>query len=119
MAEAPDAETAWQWLLERRPGTRGQYLDDEWFAVVAAAHAEPRLRGLYPFPTHGTLKLLRDGPPFEGEEDRDMPYVICSGPPHQVHTIDHGHLGETATPEEAVALVVTHLPPDVRSPGRT
>ncbi|MET7702029.1 DUF6193 family natural product biosynthesis protein [Streptomyces sp. NPDC005485] len=113
MAEAPDAETAWRWLLERRPGTRGHYGGEELFAIAAAAHAEPRLRVLYPFPSHGTLKLLRSGPPFDGTHRDDLPYVICDGPPYKVNAIHRGLLGEAATPREAAALVVAHLPPDV------
>jgi hypothetical protein len=113
VAEAPDAETAWRWLLERKPGTRGHHGGDWLFAFIAAAHAEPRLRALYPFPTHGTLKFLRSGPPFDGTHRDDLPYIICSGPPYAVHAIHRGALGKGATPEEAVALVVTHLPAEL------
>ncbi|MFE0511784.1 DUF6193 family natural product biosynthesis protein [Streptomyces sp. NPDC058964] len=112
MAEAPDAATAWRWLLERKPGTRGFHDGETLFALVAAAHARPRLRALYPFPTHGTLKFLRSGPPFDGG-DRDMPYVITAGPPYKVCTVHGGALGGGATLEEAVSLVVAHLPADL------
>ncbi|WP_256362755.1 DUF6193 family natural product biosynthesis protein [Streptomyces sp. TRM70350] len=88
MAEAPDIPTAWRWLLERRPGTRGA-AHDSLLAVVEASHAEPRLRGLYPFPTHGTLHFLRSAPrwPVSGQGG--------------------------ALPAEAARLVVSNLPPEV------
>ncbi|MGQ5668297.1 DUF6193 family natural product biosynthesis protein [Streptomyces sp. ECR2.10] len=59
MSEAPDNATAWRHLLERTPGTRqGDPL------VIEAAYAQPQLRALYPFPTHGTLHFLRSTPPW-------------------------------------------------------
>ncbi|MEU1161018.1 hypothetical protein ACIPX0_33560 [Streptomyces sp. NPDC090075] len=56
-------------------------------ATARAAHAEPRLRDSYPFPSHG-------GP---------SPCTVYGG--------DHTEPGRTATAEAAVALVVRHLPP--------
>ncbi|MFJ3230079.1 DUF6193 family natural product biosynthesis protein [Streptomyces sp. NPDC086787] len=108
MAEAPDAATAWQWLLERRPGTRGCYGDEVELALAVAAHAQPRLRVLYPFPSHGAIGFLRGMP--GDEQSREMPYLGCWGPPFEVRDMRHGTLGTAATPEEAAALVVAHLP---------
>ncbi|MFB7397760.1 DUF6193 family natural product biosynthesis protein [Streptomyces sp. NPDC056191] len=107
MLEAPDIPTAWRQLLERTPGTRqGDPL------VVEAAHAQPRLRGFYPWPSHGTLKFLRSAPPWHGDHD-DLPFIVCGGPPYKVYTSGYTSLlGEAATPEGAAAVVVAHLPAD-------
>ncbi|MFF8835676.1 DUF6193 family natural product biosynthesis protein [Streptomyces sp. NPDC015130] len=109
MSEAPDVATAWLWLLERRPGTRGA-MHDELAVVVEAAHAEPCLRELYPFPTHGTLRFLRSAPPWSGS-DHDVPSIGYGGPPYKVYSADYDLLGEAATPAEAAALVVSNVPP--------
>lgn len=110
--EAPDIPTAWRQLLERTPGTRqGDPL------VVEAAHAQPRLRRLYPFPSHGTLHFHRTAPPWQ-ESDHDLPFIVCTGPPHKVYAAGYSAiLGEAATAEEAAALVVTHLPRDISLAG--
>lgn len=113
MAEAPDIATAWRWLLERRPGTRGA-MHESLLTVVEAAHAEPRLRGLYPFPTHGTLHfLLVAPPPWPASDGAQLPFIVWSGPPYKVYLPGHADLlGEAGTPAEAAALVVNHLPPE-------
>ncbi|MFF5725212.1 DUF6193 family natural product biosynthesis protein [[Kitasatospora] papulosa] len=101
MAEAPDVETAWTWLLERRPGTRG-WFDDTLPPVAAAAYAKPVLRGLFPFHTHGTLKFIREAPPWHEPPVDDLPYVVLGEPPYSVHTAGHAtRLGEAATAEQA------------------
>lgn len=107
MPEAPDFLTAWRQLRERTPGTRqGDPL------VIEAAHAQPQLRGFYPWPSHGTLKFLRSGPPWGDTPQDDLPFIVCWGPPYKVYTSRYTILlGEAATPEEAAALVVAHLPP--------
>ncbi|MET7575303.1 DUF6193 family natural product biosynthesis protein [Streptomyces sp. NPDC005492] len=111
MPEAPDVETAWSWLLERKPGTRGA-THDSLLIVVEAAHAEPCLRSLYPFPTHGTLHFLRSAPPWADLNYDDLPFIVCGGPPYRVYSSGYvGLLGKTETPAEAAALVVSHLPP--------
>jgi hypothetical protein len=113
MSEAPDITTAWQQLLEGTPGTRqGDPL------VVEAAHAQPRLRALYPFSTHGTLHFLLVAPPPWPESDGDqLPFIVCGGPPYKIYTPGYGELlGETATPGEAAALLVDHLPADAGLP---
>ncbi|MGW7258499.1 DUF6193 family natural product biosynthesis protein [Streptomyces sp. NPDC054834] len=38
--------------MERGRGTLGHHSGETLFALVAAAHAEPRLRTLYPVPSH-------------------------------------------------------------------
>ncbi|MFI2511645.1 DUF6193 family natural product biosynthesis protein [Streptomyces sp. NPDC018972] len=113
MSEAPDVATAWRWLLERRPSTRGA-AHDSLTAVVEAAHAEPRLRGLYPFPTHGTLHFLRSAPPWLEPGHDDLPFILYGGPPYKVYSSGYTDLlGEVATPSEAAALAARHLPANV------
>lgn len=114
MSEAPDAATAWQWLLERRPHTRS-WTHDELVPVARAAYAEPRLRELYPFPSHGGLHFLRTVP-WETRPGEHLPHVLYGPPPYKVYGADFTVLGETATAEEAVALVVRHLPPEPGQP---
>ncbi|AGJ56398.1 hypothetical protein F750_3952 [Streptomyces sp. PAMC 26508] len=113
MVEAPDVETAWTWLLERRPGTRG-WFDDTLPPVAAAAYAKPVLRGLFPFHTHGTLKFIREAPPWHEPPIDDLPYVVLGEPPYSVHTAGRAtRLGEAATAEDAIDLVMAHLPPEL------
>lgn len=81
--------------------------------VVEAAHAQPQLRRLYPFPSHGTLHFHRAASPWQ-ESDHDVPFIVCGGPPYTVYVSGYSTLlGEAATPEEAAALVVAHLPRDI------
>lgn len=112
MPEAPDIPTAWRQLREHTPGTRqGDPL------VIEAAHAQPQLRGLYPWPSHGTLTFHRSAPPWGDTQQDDLPFIVCCGPPYKVYTSGYTILlGEAATPEEAAALAVAHLPP-TRSPS--
>ncbi|MFE5486641.1 DUF6193 family natural product biosynthesis protein [Streptomyces sp. NPDC056527] len=113
MSEVPDVATAWCGLLERRPGMRGA-THDSLPAVVEAAHAEPLLRSLYPFPTHGTLRFLRSAPPSLEPGQDDLPSISYGGPPYKVYASGYADLlGEVATPAEAAALVVRHLPGNV------
>lgn len=110
MSEAPDVATAWSWLLERKPGTRGA-AHASLTVVVEAAYAEPCLRRLYPFPTHGALHFLRGAPPWCEPGDEDLPFILYGGPPYQVYSSGYADLlGEVATPEAAAALAVSHLP---------
>ncbi|MEZ3179994.1 hypothetical protein KYY02_15260 [Streptomyces pimonensis] len=113
MPEATDVETAWTWLLERRPRTRGSF-DDTLSPIAAAAYAEPVLRNLFPFPTHGTLKFIRDTPPWHEPPVDDLPFIVLGEPPYSVYTTGYTTcLGEVATAEDAIGLVVAHLPPDL------
>ncbi|MEU2180877.1 DUF6193 family natural product biosynthesis protein [Streptomyces thermolilacinus] len=112
MSEAPDVATAWCRLLERRPGTRGA-THESLPAIVEAAHAEPCLRGLYPFPTHGTLRFLRSAPPWHGPDHDDLPFIVYGVPPYKVYSSGYADLlGEVATPEEAAALAAGHVAAD-------
>ncbi|MFC1441930.1 DUF6193 family natural product biosynthesis protein [Streptacidiphilus sp. N1-10] len=113
MPEAPDIATAWRCLLERTEGRQGDPL------VVQAAYEQPRLRALFPFPSHGCLKFMRLAPPpwpFDlGEEE--LPFIVSSNPGYKVYATRYERLlGETRTPEEAAALLVANLPDGVGPP---
>ncbi|MEV5188220.1 DUF6193 family natural product biosynthesis protein [Streptomyces werraensis] len=113
MSEAPDVETAWTWLLERRPGTRG-WFDDTLPPIAAAAYAEPVLRRLFPFHTHGTLKFIRDAPPWPEPPVDDLPFILLGEPPYIVYASGYRtRLGVAATADDAIGLVVAHLPPEL------
>ncbi|GAA2812057.1 hypothetical protein GCM10010505_42690 [Kitasatospora aburaviensis] len=81
-------------------------------AVLEAAYAEPRLRALFPFPSHGALNFHRN---TQFPWSNDLPFIVGDaqscivyaplGTPQRV-------LGQSLTPQEAAALVVAHLPPD-------
>ncbi|SNX88611.1 hypothetical protein SAMN06272735_9083 [Streptomyces sp. TLI_55] len=44
-------------------------------------------------------------------EPDNLPFIVCSGPPYKVYASGYAALlGAGATPEEAAALVVAHLP---------
>jgi Family of unknown function (DUF6193) len=106
-------ETAWQWLLERRPHTRGAH-EDALVPIVEAAYRHPMLARLYPFPTHGTLKFLGMPPPRRDADD--LPFVHYAGPPYTVYAAIYSSiLGTASNADEAVALIVAHLPDDVVS----
>ncbi|MFD0345027.1 DUF6193 family natural product biosynthesis protein [Kitasatospora aburaviensis] len=79
-------------------------------AVLEAAYAEPRLRALFPFPSHGALNFHRN---TQFPWSNDLPFIVGDaqscivyaplGTPQRV-------LGQSLTPQEAAALVVAHLP---------
>lgn len=85
--------------------------------LLAAAGAEPRLRRLYPFTSHFTLVF---------SSCTRYPYLVeapAVEPLHDGRFRVHGAggggggggavIGETDTAEEAVALVMAHLPDDL------
>ncbi len=77
--------------------------------LVEAAHADPKLRQLYVFSSHGTLGFSScTGFPFRIEvaiapSRSGGPYLVMEHPHASV-------IGETATAEEAVATAVSRLP---------
>ncbi|AUY54370.1 hypothetical protein EH183_21530 [Streptomyces sp. CB01881] len=80
--------------------------------LVEAAHAEPKLRQLYPFTSHWSLHFTTcTGYPFTWvvpfvDPLRDGRYRVC-GP-------DRGTvIGEADTAEQAIALVISHLPTSI------
>ncbi|SDL39150.1 DUF6193 family natural product biosynthesis protein [Streptomyces indicus] len=115
MPEAPDIETAWIWLLERRREMRGAF-DDALPPIAKAAYEQPALRRLFPFHTHGTLKFTRTAPPWGDPPPRNnSPFIVTGGPPYSVYRDGYRTLlGETSTAEDAVQVVVDHLPADLR-----
>ncbi|MEY9835640.1 DUF6193 family natural product biosynthesis protein [Streptacidiphilus sp. EB103A] len=101
--EGHAVEATWQAMLQRAPHIR---LGDP--DVTVAASAQPRLRALFPFPSHGTLTFLRatrfPWPP------NDLPFIATSDPGYTVYAPGYKLIGKTETPPEAAALVVAHLP---------
>ncbi|MFG2141521.1 DUF6193 family natural product biosynthesis protein [Streptomyces sp. NPDC048650] len=97
-------EKAWRLLLERHPDARRGAPE-----VIEAASAEPRLRRLFPFLSHGCLTVHRN---TDFPWSNDLPFIACTTP-YKVYATGYAELlGETGTPQEAAALVVAHLPND-------
>lgn len=116
--EVPDGDPAglveseWRHLLveaatEGWPGYR---------ALIDAAYAEPRLRALYPFTSHWTLRFSTSTRP---RLSRDP--LLCIRPPSRSGTehvvmdgyMDVPELARTPDAAEAVAVAVRHLPADL------
>jgi pimeloyl-ACP methyl ester carboxylesterase len=98
-------ERTWRMLREGHPEARRGCPE-----VIEAAFAEPRLRGLYPFPSHGALFFHRN---TDFPWSNDLPHIATGFTGYVVYAARSAEiLGETATPEEAAALVVAHLPDD-------
>ncbi|CAM5643674.1 hypothetical protein SAVIM338S_06336 [Streptomyces avidinii] len=79
---------------------------------MAAAYAEPRLRALFPFPSHGALTFHRN---THFPWSNDLPFIVGDAQSCIVYAplgTSPRVLGESLTPDEAAALVVTHLPHD-------
>lgn len=104
MTEETAVESAWRLIREGDPST-GQRAR----AVVEAAYAEPRLRVLYPFPSHGCLTFHRN---TRFPWSNDLPFIAGSEPCTVYGPSYSAVLGEGLTPQEAAALVVAHLPAD-------
>ncbi|MGW6557596.1 DUF6193 family natural product biosynthesis protein [Streptomyces hydrogenans] len=106
MTEEAVVEKTWHGILEGHPGARRGDPD-----VIAAAYAEPRLRALFPFPSHGALSFHRN---TQYPWSNDLPYIVGDAEWCVVYAprgVD-GVLGESLTPQQAAALVVAHLPDD-------
>jgi hypothetical protein len=93
-------EAAWQRVLH------DEYMD---VRLVRAAHAEPLLRQLYPSSSHQDLHFSR----CSGEWSWDVPFIMhLPGGRYLVAGPSRSQIvGEADTAEEAVALVVSGLPP--------
>ncbi|MEV0535562.1 DUF6193 family natural product biosynthesis protein [Kitasatospora sp. NPDC050463] len=107
MTEETVVEKTWRGILERHPeARRGEP------AVIEAAYAEPRLRALFPFPSHGALTFHRN---TRFPWSNDLPFIVGDAQWCIVYAprgVTQRVLGESLTPQEAAALVVAHLPPD-------
>ncbi|MDT0478334.1 DUF6193 family natural product biosynthesis protein, partial [Streptomyces sp. DSM 41014] len=107
MAEETVVEKTWCGILNRLPGSRrGEP------AVIEAAYTEPRLRALFPFPSHGALTFHRN---TEFPWSNDLPFIVGDVRACTVYAplrASKRVLGESLTPQEAAALVVAHLPDD-------
>ncbi|WP_107440576.1 DUF6193 family natural product biosynthesis protein [Streptomyces sp. SAT1] len=105
--ERGDAVEA-QWASYRH--TTARHVDHE---LIEAAYTQPQLRALFPFHSHRTLNFSRcTGFPHT----HDIPVITPANGSYRVtwwHTRSpHGpaDIGEADTPDDAVALVVAHLP---------
>ncbi|WTX76412.1 DUF6193 family natural product biosynthesis protein [Streptomyces sp. NBC_00647] len=57
---------------------------------------------------------MRDAPPWHEPPIDDLPFVVLGEPPYSVYTGGRAtRLGEVATAEDAISLVVAHLPADL------
>ncbi|MGP3633591.1 DUF6193 family natural product biosynthesis protein [Streptomyces sp. 24-1644] len=113
--EVPDNDpvrmVASEWQLMRTEATEPER---PWHAsppLVEAAHAEPALRGLYPYTSHRVLRFstaTRPGLSDVGlcliEHDVDQ-FVVSTD------FLGRNVLARAATAQEAVAAAVRHLPP--------
>lgn len=114
LAEAAEQGTpqvlAVQWQSLREDAERAPWPEQQ--ELIAAAYAEPKLRQLYPYTSHWSLRFsTTTGFPFS-------PDVVCMELTRDgqflVKTSFHGEaLGQTTTAEEAVSLAVSHLPGDI------
>lgn len=101
------AESEWQHLLtEAGEGDWSSYL-----ALIEAAHAEPALRGLYPYTSHWTLRLSTTTRPRLTD---DFQVCLAAAYRESRYTVSASYMGEvlaeTTTAEEAVATALRHLP---------
>ncbi|MFE4334601.1 DUF6193 family natural product biosynthesis protein [Streptomyces sp. NPDC056831] len=104
MAQETTVEKTWPLMLEGAPTARLGSPE-----VIRAAYAEPRLRALFPFPSHGCLTFHRN---TEFPWSSDLPF-IAGYAPCSVYAPRYAELlGEALTPQAAAALVVAHLPLD-------
>lgn len=67
---------------------------------------------MFPFPSHGALSFHRN---TQDPWSNDLPFIVGDVESCIVYAplgVPQRVLGESLTPQEAAALVVTHLPPD-------
>ncbi|GAA4613901.1 hypothetical protein GCM10023195_60430 [Actinoallomurus liliacearum] len=104
------AESEWQHLCKEA----GEVNWPEHHALIEAAYAEPRLRQLYPFTSHWSLRFSTETRPNLSRE-----VLVCLHPRHgKDYIVTAGYtgriLGGTAAAEEAVSLAAHHLPAGLR-----
>lgn len=113
--EVPDRDPARlvesEWLHLRKEAAETNW--PEYHALIEAAYAEPRLRQLYPFTSHWSLRFSTKTRPNLSRE-----IMVCVHPGRSKdYTVTMGYtgqnLGETTTAEEAVTLAVRNLPADL------
>jgi hypothetical protein len=104
-----DVVTAqWRWLREDAED-RGW---PEYRALIEAAYAEPKLRQLYPYTSHWSLRFSTTTGFRFSPDAVCLEAVYADRRRYRVRADWHDAavLGETATAEEAVSLAVSHLP---------
>jgi hypothetical protein len=115
--EVPDhdpsqmVESEWQHLNKEAAEVNSDW--PEYQAMIEAASAEPRLRQLYPFTSHWSLRFSTRTRPSLSDDvwvclhaGHGKDYLITMGYMGQ-------NLGETTTADEAVSLAVRYLPADL------
>ncbi|MBL6280299.1 hypothetical protein JMF97_29475 [Micromonospora fiedleri] len=117
--EVPDGNPAdviaseWQWLLKDAKESGWP----EYEALIKAAHAEPKLRKLYPYTSHWALSFSATPYPFTPSfatllASQGGAYTVkewWNGPP----------LAQVATPAEAISMATDRLPEHLASASRT
>jgi hypothetical protein len=112
--EVPDLDparlTESEWLGMRREAAELTYDWRTYYqALIEAAYAEPALRALYPFTSHWVLRFSTTTRPR-----LTIVGACLTAGSDGAYTLGRGFvtpdLGTFATPEEAVALAVRHLP---------
>ncbi|WP_327039684.1 DUF6193 family natural product biosynthesis protein [Micromonospora maris] len=113
--EVPDRDPARlvesEWRHLRREAAEVDW--PEYSALIESAYAEPRLRQLYPFTSHWSLRFSTTTRPRLSHD-----VLVCLHPGQgKDFTITMGYMGQeigkTATAEEAVSLAVSNLPADL------
>ncbi|TQM33479.1 DUF6193 family natural product biosynthesis protein [Nocardia bhagyanarayanae] len=93
-----------KWKIYRR--TRAPHIDHD---LIEAAYAQPRLRTLFPYTSHESLRLSRcTREPFTD----DLPAIIplSDGTYQIIGPRPRSPIGHANTPSEAVSLLIHHLP---------
>ncbi|MFC7306834.1 DUF6193 family natural product biosynthesis protein [Streptomyces monticola] len=110
------AAVAAQWNLIREQAARAPDFP-EFGLLVDAAHAEPRLRQLFPFSSHWTLGFRA----YMGVPTPAEVAIVPSndGHPYRVQKYPHGGvIGEARTTQETVVMAAAPLPAGCRGDRR-
>ncbi len=106
MDESIKIENEWRRQMDHLTRTRSD--NPSFDAVLLAAHEQPTLRTLWPFPSHGTVSFYETAwPPYPAARPNRLGFIICDGPPFNVYRgVDFDQLvGSAGTVENAVTLL--------------
>lgn len=97
-----------KWEIYRR--TRASHIDHD---LIEAAYAQPQLRALFPFTSHASLHLSHCTR-FPFTDELPMITPVADGIYEVAWPTDSpygaGAIGRAETPQDAIALVTSHLP---------
>jgi hypothetical protein len=117
--EVPDGDPAsviaseWQWLLKDAKESDWP----EYEALIEAAHAEPKLRKLYPYTSHWALSFSATPYPFTPSF---ATLLASRGGAYTVSEWWNGAtLAQVATPAEAISMAIDRLPEPLPSASGT